>query len=310
MYYFIVNEHGKSGHGRAEWREIKRELIAREIPHKAYLTEAKGHAEKIAKGICDKKEEDTRIIVVGGDGTLNEVINGIEDFERIKLGLIPLGSANDFAGGMGISKNPMKALETVLLGENPVKIDLGRTIYDGKSRLFAISSGVGIDALVCKMVDKSRVKSVFNKLGFGDKSYGVITVQALFDMKTEAVQVEIKNKDFDNTESFDFENFIFLAAMNMPAEGGGVRMAPKALCDSGKLIMVCAHDRTKIQAPSSMLKLLAGKHEDREEFTLRDFDEISIVANSPLSLHTDGEYLGDYTEVKIECLAGEMHFIG
>lgn len=309
MYYFIVNEHGKSGHGRAAWREIKKELTEREIPHKAYLTESKGHGKKIAKGICEKWDEDTRIIVVGGDGTFNEVINGIDDFDRVKLGLIPLGSANDFAKGMGIPQNPMEALEIILSDREPVKIDLGRTTFDGKSRLFAISSGVGIDALVCKMVDKSKVKGVLNKMGLGDKSYGVITVQALFGMKTESVKVEVESKDGD-TEAFGFENFIFLAAMNMPAEGGGVPMAPKAKSDNGKLTMVCAHDKTKLQAPGSLIKLLAGKHEDSKEFTLRDFDAVSIVSESPLALHTDGEYLGDYSEVKIRCLPGKMQFIG
>lgn len=304
MYYFIVNEYGKSGYGRREWRELKDELFLRDIPHKAYLTESPGHAQKIAKKISELDEDDITIIVLGGDGTLNEVINGITDFDKVRVGLIPLGSANDFAKGMGIPTNSIDALSAIVDTNGFTNIDIGRTTFGDTERLFAISSGVGLDALVCKKVENSKLKSALNKVGAGDKSYAIITVQSFVSMETTNVSVEYEDGNVDS-----FDKLIFLAGMNMPAEGGGVRMAPDAKPDSGHLVMVCGYDRTKLQAPASMAKLLMGKHSESKEFSLKDFTSITIRSESPLALHTDGEYLGDYTEVKMECLPGKLRFI-
>lgn len=304
MYYFIVNENGKSGYGRREWRDIKDELFLRDIPHKAYLTESPGHAKKIAQKISELNEDDITIVVLGGDGTLNEVINGITDFDKVRVGLIPLGSANDFAKGIGIPLNPIDALNLILDTDGSVSIDIGKTTYDDNERYFAISSGVGLDALVCKKVENSKLKSALNKVGAGDKSYAIITVQSFVSMETTNVTVEYEDGNVDS-----FDKLIFLAGMNMPAEGGGVKMAPEAKPDSGHLTMVCGYDRTKIQAPVSMAKLLMGKHQDSKEFAIKDFSKITIKSESPLALHTDGEYLGVYSEVKMECLPGKLRFI-
>lgn len=304
MYYFIVNEYGKSGYGKREWREIKEELIQRDISHKAYLTESPGHAKKIAQKISRLDEDDITIVVLGGDGTLNEVINGIVDFDKVRVGLIPLGSANDFAKGMGIPNNAIEALKLILETNSFTNIDIGKTKFADNERYFAISSGVGLDALVCKKVENSKLKSALNKVGAGDKSYALITVQSFLSMESINVSVEYEDGSIDS-----FDKLIFLAGMNMPAEGGGVKMAPEAKPDSGRLVMVCGHDRTKIQAPVSMAKLLMGKHQDSKEFTLKDFSKIVIKSESPLALHTDGEYLGNYTEVEMKCLPAKLKFI-
>ena len=97
MLYFIVNTTSKSGKGKEVWKEIRGQLSNYSLPYKAFRTKYEGHATWLAKKICQLDDEDINIIVVGGDGTVNEVVNGITDFSKVKFGVIPAGSGNDFA---------------------------------------------------------------------------------------------------------------------------------------------------------------------------------------------------------------------
>lgn len=82
MLYFIVNETARSGKGRRIWNELAEVLAERNTPYKAWITRYEGHAGVLAAEICEKNDDDICMVVVGGDGTANEVINGITDFEK------------------------------------------------------------------------------------------------------------------------------------------------------------------------------------------------------------------------------------
>ena len=127
------------------------------------------------------------LAVVGGDGTANEVINGITHPEKVRFGLIPTGSGNDLARGLKLSGTPSENLARMLScmqrgREACTVIDLGEVAWDDceKPRKFAISAGVGLDALVCKKALTSKLKVFLNKLHLGKLTYLLITVQSLF----------------------------------------------------------------------------------------------------------------------------------
>ena len=108
-YEFIVNPQARSGRGRKLWEKIEAELKKRKTDYRVHMTAGKGHAGEIA-GALSSSDEKCTIVVMGGDGTINEVLNGIVFSENVTLGYIPIGSSNDFARGMGIPKKPEKAL--------------------------------------------------------------------------------------------------------------------------------------------------------------------------------------------------------
>ena len=121
MYYFIVNLTSRTGKAAKTWHQLKLELDQREVAYKAYVSEYPGHATRLAKMICNKADKDIRLIVVGGDGTANEVINGMEHFEKVTFGYIPSGSGNDLGRGLGISaKDPLEALQRILEAEQEI----------------------------------------------------------------------------------------------------------------------------------------------------------------------------------------------
>lgn len=311
MLYFIVNETARTGKGVGVWRQVQIELREKKIPYKVFMTERKNHAVDLAKMISEKDEKDICIIVVGGDGTLNEVINGITDFEKVRCSIIPAGSGNDFARGIGIVKEPKTRLEHILScveqgSDYCERLDLGKAEWqDGEcSRLYAISSGVGMDALVCKKAFTSRIKVVMNKLGLGKLSYLILTVQSLFSMETADMSVKV-----DDAGILNFKKAIFGAAMNAKAEGGGVPMAPKADMQDGLLSTCFVYKMTKFGAMMRLPFLAVGKHEHFKGFKVFDCKKCSIKIKAPMALHTDGEYLGDVTEVTYSCLPGKMRFM-
>ena len=109
-YIFIVNPKSRTGQGELLWSQLEPELKKRRVSYEVRMTGRKKDAERIATEITADEEEHT-MIVLGGDGSLNEVINGIKNPSKVTLGYIPTGSSNDFARGMGIPKDAKKALE-------------------------------------------------------------------------------------------------------------------------------------------------------------------------------------------------------
>ena len=101
MYYFIVNPGSRSGNGKYVWQKAERILDQEDVEYRVFFTAYRTHATELAAEITARTERLT-LIAVGGDGTVNEVINGIRDFSRVTLGYIPTGSSNDFARCMGI----------------------------------------------------------------------------------------------------------------------------------------------------------------------------------------------------------------
>ena len=107
IYHFIVNPRARSGLGEMLWKQLEPELCRKRIDYQIHLTTKKKDAGKIASKITEDGQEHM-FVVLGGDGTLNEVLSGIKSLEKVTLGYIPIGSSNDFARGTGIPGDPLK----------------------------------------------------------------------------------------------------------------------------------------------------------------------------------------------------------
>ena len=320
MYYFIVNISGGSGKAKKTWIRVRDELKRRNVEYKAFRTKSSEHAGVLAGKISELSDDDIHMVVVGGDGTINAVLNGIKNFDRITFSVIPSGSANDFARGLGISKNPALTLDGILdsLKESQ-RIDVGSVTTPFERRLFGISSGIGLDAIVCKKALDSKIKNFLNKLNLGSLTYIILTVISLFTM--DYIEAEIEVYDTDNKEDksdnlaskekednltlkekISLKKMIFAAFMNVRAEGGGVPMAPDASYDDGKLSVCIASDISKLNAITKLPLLVMAKQEKIKGFKLFDAKKIIVRTKQPSVVHADGEYVGDETEIIIECL--------
>ena len=194
QYYFIVNRKSKTGKAAEIWRELEQVLKERKIPYHAYTTKYYRHATELADQICSKPGK-INLVVVGGDGTVNEVLNGMHDFDRVTFGCIPSGSANDFARGFGLAGTPREILERMLDAKEEEYLDFGQVTYgeEGLTRRFIVSSGVGVDADVCRQALDAPIKKVLNRFHLGQLTYVVLTVKTLFTMPLMDAEVRAEN---------------------------------------------------------------------------------------------------------------------
>lgn len=301
MYHIIVNEHGGSGKAKKTWLKAEKILKAKNVEYKKYVTTLEYGATAIAHDITSKGEK-IKLAVLGGDGTINEVLNGIADFENTSLAIIPTGSGNDFAGGLGIPRNTKKAVNLFLNSEGTKKIDIGLVKTEKcERRVFGISAGLGMDAIVCKKALTSKLKDALNKIHLGKFIYIIYTVQTLFSMYNDNYKVS-----FDGEESVPINKLIFIAFMNCFAEGGGVPMAPDAKPDDGKLSVCIAYGISKFSAFLTFPQLVAGKHTKHKGFMIRDCKTVDIVTENPATLHLDGEYGNEVSNIHVEALPGKL----
>lgn len=193
MYIFIINPAAGSGRTMRLFSKIQASDVYNEIKSRYFLTECNGHAEKIVSHLVNDKSNNkiTAIIVIGGDGTLHEVINGVGK-RRIPIAIIPSGSGNDFARAFSIGKNPIAILESIVKGNNDMAYWLGNyQMGNEKKRHFVNSIGFGFDAEVAQIANRSFYKKVLSKLGLGKISYVVALLQVLRYFKPLNIDIEI-----------------------------------------------------------------------------------------------------------------------
>ena len=286
MYYFIVNTRSKTGKAGRIWKKVESELKKKKIEYRAYLTEYAGHASVLADRICEENDGVKRIVVVGGDGTVNEVINGIADYNQVLLGYIPSGSSNDLARGLGISSDPLTALKHILHSGSCRYIDNGQVDFfdENPPRRFAVSSGIGFDASVCKEALHSGMKAVLNRAGFGKLTYAGIAVKQILSSPRLELQVT-----YNDSRRVRYRNAFFLAAMNQKYEGGGLPMAPGADPADGMLSVCVVHGLPKWKICVLFPLIFFGKHVLARGVDMINCTSAEIRSQKYTNVHTDGE---------------------
>ena len=302
-YDFIINPKARSGMGMKAWQKIESELKARHINYRVYLTKRRGHAAKTAAFITADDKRHT-IVDLGGYVTVNEVVNGKKRPDLITFGYIPIGSSNDFARGLKLPKDPMKALQSVLSPKKVISADVGQISREGKSRRFIVSAGMGFDAGVCHEVCVSQWKKRLNKIGLGKLSYAVVALDRLKKDRPTKLTVTLP----DGRKQM-FEKTLFVAFMNLPYEGGGFRFAPEASVTDGCIDIVIAHHMSPLKAVWLLPRAFFGKHTGAKEITIIRSPSVSVEAQRSLPIHTDGEAAFSRYKASVEILEEKLHII-
>lgn len=306
MYHFIINPHSRTGKARILWNQLKEELVLRKVKYKEYFTERSGHATIIAKSICEENQGIKNIIIVGGDGTANEVINGIDSYKEVVLGYIPTGSSNDLARGLQLPKNPQEALGHILNPRHFQLVDHGIITYldNNSSHKFAVSCGIGYDASICKEALRSKAKKVLNKIGLGKLTYLIIGIKQIFQNIPTDAEIII-----DGKRHMIIKNVLFIASMIHKYEGGGLLMAPTAKANDRKLTVCIVADIPKLKILFLMPTIFFGKHTLIKGVQLFDCSTLEITTRNPSVVHTDGEF-GDYHKhVRLSCTEEQIRMM-
>lgn len=316
MYHIIVNPASKSGRGFRIWQKIEPVLKEKKISYEITMSTHAGHVEKLVREIT-KYDTTVNLIILGGDGTMNEALQGIRDFSKVNIGYIPTGSSNDLARDMNLCKDPVKILETIISGSISRKADLGILTYDSyaqtpssklhkgseihkdcasDSRYFIVSSGIGFDAAVCEEALSSHIKDTLNRLKLGKLTYLGIALKQLISAKPVACELYL-----DDKQPIYVNRFLFVASMLRQYEGGGFKFCPNADAGDGLLDLCFVGSLPKALILIALPTAFFGKHYLFPHIYHYRAHQIEIKTSSPLWVHTDGEVYFQSDHIHLSC---------
>ncbi len=244
------------------------------------MTVAGGDAEQLAESSA-RDGYDT-LFVAGGDGTLNEVINGVAKvpggFEQVTFGLVPLGTGNDFADALGLPEDVSAAVDILLAGRT-IHADVGRL----NERYFVNVSAGGFIAEVSDAVNP-QLKSVAGKL-----AYLIGGAQVLMDYEPARAQVTIA-KDGGSSDALTLDVQMF-AVCNSRMVGGGRLIAPHAVIDDGVFDVCIIKTMPTLEFLSLLSTVASGDHIEDDRVEYFRTRELTLRFNRPIKVNTDGEVL-------------------
>lgn len=305
MYHFIINANSRSGKGIRIWTCVKSELDNRHIDYICYFTKYKNHANTLATEICEENHGIKNIVVLGGDGTMNEVVNGIISFDDVLLGYIPTGSSNDLARSLKLPKDPIECLNHILYPTHFDFLDLGvLTMNTKEERKFCVSTGVGYDAATCEETFHSPLKKTLNKIGLGKLTYLLIALKQL--IFSPFMEGNVTREDGTVTT---YHKMLLVTSMIHKYEGGGMRICPNADPRDGILSVCLVHGLSRIQVLFLLPTLIFGIHANFKGVEIFDCHTLKIHLESPFHVHLDGECPGKYTDLTVSCLPKRLRII-
>lgn len=237
------------------------------------------HATELAARSADEGYD--LVIAIGGDGTMHEVLNGLMQIpaeRRPALGVVPVGSGNDFAFSCGISSNPVEALRQMLTGE-PHPIDIGSVTTKAEhTEFWANAIGIGFDTIV--VLQSRQITSLH-----GFNAYLLAALRTIF-FHYEPFHLRITADDL-TTEN----DLLMLVLMNGRREGGGFHVTPQARSDDGVLDLMAMDKVSRLRLLRILPEVLNGTHEKLKDCQFESFHQIEIHSDRPLYVHADGEII-------------------
>jgi YegS/Rv2252/BmrU family lipid kinase len=284
------SDNGHSGQKASDLRAMVEELGGADWRGTEYPT----HAAQIAAEAA-LQGYDT-IVALGGDGTVHEIVNGLMKIDaliRPRLGIVPIGSGNDFAGALGISLDPQQAVQRALTGTpRPADVALVRD-GAGRHEYFDNTMGIGFDAAV-----NIRSRRITRLQGF--LMYLTATLQTIAQ-NFDPIQMHVT---CDGGE-FDAP-VLMLTVGNGPREGGGFMTTPESKVDDGMLDFVWIKKVSQFRMLQLVPKFMNATHVKEKDVHIQRTTQLVIDADRAMPIHLDGElwapYEADVRHVEISLL--------
>lgn len=276
-----------------------RERLAPRPDVELHVTTRRGEAEELAARVAS--DGGHRLIAVGGDGTIQEVVNGVlEAGARSSVGIVPVGSGNDLARSLGLPTDPVEAW-TVAMGRVTRPVDAALAVNgEGRRRWFASAGGIGFDAQVAAAMSARRGWQS------GRAGYLLTTLVELRRFENRRLRIVLDGEELERRA-------LLVAIANGPYYGGGMRIAPDAAPDDGWLDLCIVGDVSRLTAVRELPSLYRGTHVRNPAVSVHRARQIEITGDGPTHSHLDGEPFGTIplrVEVRPACLevaSGNRH---
>lgn len=304
MVYFIVNPSAASGRGYELWEKIKCRLQEqfRHVAYEVLFSMYAGHVFVLLSELKTKQDVD-RIIVVGGDGTLHETINGLQPPMRVPIAFIPVGSSNDFARSLGLPVDCEESLALAVSKNGGQWVDSCYAASGKFSRKFINGLGIGYDGRIVRQTEKSTLKLLLNKLHISSLMYVISGL-----IQAAAVRPFNARVTHDGTVT-EFTDCYMILAMVNPFEGGGIYFGPTANSTDGLTDLVIIHGKPRLRFICHVLRALFKKPARGTGYTAIPFTSAHVRFEEPQTAEVDGEYIGEFSEVSYQSLPQEFQLI-
>ena len=281
-YLFIVNPHARNGNIGKNWPEVEEEIKKRGIDYSVQLTKEPKHAIQLAKE--GAKNYDC-VIATGGDGTVNEVANGIYG-TGTTFGVLPLGNGNDFARGLLFGEDHKSGLDVLIQGLT-CDLTVGIAEADGDKRYFVniVDTGVGATISVSSFTDAKWLR--------GFAKYYYLAVKGLLKYRLVKTKIQIDNQD-------PFECRLIILATGVGSRfGGGFHILPNNYPFEPDFAILYGSNLRKYRQFILLNLLKGGNHIGKKGVTYTRGNKINLELSKPLPVEVEGEIV-NYAATKIK----------
>ena len=274
-YMLIVNPEAGSGKTMKVLPQIENILRTKKVEYEFHFTQEPRHATELVKEIGSQFDV---IVSVGGDGTINEVINGLPDF-KIPFGMIPIGTGNDFARSCSIPYNSLEEAIQILMNHDVKNIDVGEV----NGRKFVNVLGMGFEG----QANWNGRKIDFIK---GALRYILAIIYTLIAYKRIPMKLTLDKKVLDDD--------IYLVSIgNGWNVGGGLQLTPKAKLDDGLFDVCYVKEISRWRVVTKFAKLSNGTITDLSEVEMYQAKHIKVESTSVIPIHFDGEIFEEKSKI-------------
>jgi diacylglycerol kinase (ATP) len=292
MRVFLVNPASANGATGRRWAKLERRAAALGLEGETMVSERPGHLSELAPEAVAGGA--TSLVVVGGDGTVHEVVDGVVGAgvgDRIELGMIPLGTGRDFARSLRIPRRFEDAVEVARAGRLRT-VDVGRATYAGPAgeacAHFANFAGAGISGGIAARANRTT-KALGGKVSF---LWATVAVFSRWQPSEMTITIDGVERQARLLEAL---------AMNGDYTAGGMWVAPEASLEDGSFDVVLIGDFSKAEFATTFPKIYRGRHVTHAKVEIVRARELRVDAAEPLPIVLDGEQPGT-TPVRFEVL--------
>ncbi|HOZ30200.1 MAG TPA: diacylglycerol kinase family lipid kinase [Bacteroidales bacterium] len=285
-FFFLINPNAGNEGGEREWPIIKEKILNHSLEYDFAFTEAVGHAQSIIK---EKIEEGyKKFVVVGGDGTLNETINGIFNQNDVPttdiyIGLMQMGTGNDWARYYNFDTDYEKAIQRLIVGKS-CRQDVGRISYESndgvKSGYFINVAGLCFDSVVVKSTNLMKERGRRTK-----SAYLISLLRSLIKYRPWELKITINDEIIDG-------KFLSISIGNGKYSGGGMIQTPAAVINDGFLDVTVYENMPKFKIVLNIKKLYNEKILSIKGVRSFRTKKFKIESKQKIFAETDGEIIG------------------
>lgn len=287
------------------WGQVQKRLrrLSDTRRYEVFLTEKSGDAREYTKKITRRCSEEKTLIVIGGDGTLSEVVDGAcLNSDKISIAFVPTGYANDIARNMKRHRIGGR-LEQIFSDREERRVDYGVLDAKNGNRRFVCSCGIGLDAAIFHKLMLSRIRACGSRgitLRSARLSYFVTFIRELGRAGRSRGYILL-----DKERRVEFNNIIVASAHVHPYESGYL-MGSGANCEDGYLDICIVSTREKLKLLKIMMAALFGIHKRMGGVHCYRCREAEIHTDEPMPVHADGESYGELRDISLSCVPRKL----